>query len=78
MTNLLTTICAMVDEIVEVKRVHSDIYVEVRISGYPFIIVYDGNFGYYHITNNRMYNYYGNSQAGNHYGIFIRASKRLL
>ena len=70
-TNLLLTIGCFVDEIVEVRKMHADIYVEIRIAGYPFIVVYDGNFGYYHITNNRMYNYfcthYGNSQAGKHY-----------
>lgn len=72
MTNLLLTISALVDEVVEVKKLHNDVYVEVRIANYPFIVVYDGNFGYYHITNNRLSEYfcthYGNSQAGSHYG----------
>ena len=72
MTNLLIAIASIADEVVEVKKMHQDVYVEVLVAGYPFIVVYDGNFGYYHITNNRMSEYfcthYGNSQAPKRYG----------
>lgn len=71
MTNLLIAIASMVDSITATKKVCNDLYVETRVAGYPFIFVYDGNFGYYHITNTVFSEYfcthYGNSQAKDHY-----------